>query len=680
MSRRFLLFVSSAVIAFVSASFPVHPQTTGKTYPERLRRADSFLGVHFDFHAGYDCTEVGKNVTPEMIERIIDLVHPDYIQCDCKGHAGISSYPTKVGYPAPGFVRDQLRIWRDVTARRGVALYMHYSGVWDNEAVKHHPDWARVDEKGTIDTRLTSVFGPYTEKLLIPQLEELSDVYGVDGVWVDGECWAAERDYGEKALRLFREETGITTVPRSFDDPYYFEFSEFNREGFRKHLDQYVTELHRHNPKFQVCSNWAYSAHMPEPVTVDVDFISGDFSARNSVNAGRFEGRCMVHQGKPWDLMAWSFTWSPGHYSTKSIPQLMREAATVISLGGGFQAYFPQNRDGSVRQWEWDMNIMGKVAEFSRARQKFCHKAQPVPQIGLLYSKEAFYRINNKVFSAWQGETDALKGVLQSLLDSQHSVEIVSEHHLTGRMGKYPLIIIPEWEYLDSAFRNELIDYVRGGGKLLVIGPKAAALFETELGVKLIGKPEKKVNGLAYKGWLTGLETVSQKAELGDGVLPFGLLNYDARNDMQGPNDPAASMRKLGKGVIAATYLNLGERYLNARTAAARIFLDNLVRELFPDPLVEVTGSHSVDVIVNRIDGRLAVNLVNTAGAHENETILVIDEIPPVGPLSVAIRSDRKPRSVVIEPGSRKPAYEYSDGTIRLTIPRFEIHDIILVD
>ena len=155
MSRRFLLYMSSAVIALVSASFPVHPQTTGKTYPERLRRADSFLGIHFDFHAGYDCTEVGKNVTPEMIERIIDLMHPDYIQCDCKGHAGISSYPTKVGYPAPGFVRDQLRIWRDVTARRGVALYMHYSGVWDNEAVKHHPDWARVDEKGAIDTRLT---------------------------------------------------------------------------------------------------------------------------------------------------------------------------------------------------------------------------------------------------------------------------------------------------------------------------------------------------------------------------------------------------------------------------------------------------------------------------------------------------------------------------------------------
>jgi hypothetical protein len=26
-----------------------------------LRRAESFLGVHFDFHAGKDCREIGKN-------------------------------------------------------------------------------------------------------------------------------------------------------------------------------------------------------------------------------------------------------------------------------------------------------------------------------------------------------------------------------------------------------------------------------------------------------------------------------------------------------------------------------------------------------------------------------------------------------------------------------------------
>ena len=100
--------------------------------PERLRRADSFLGIHFDFHAGPDCTEVGKNTTREMIERIIDLVHPDYLQIDCKGHRGLSSYPTQVGNPAPGFVGDPLRLWRQVRAE--VAKFCRARQAWCHHA------------------------------------------------------------------------------------------------------------------------------------------------------------------------------------------------------------------------------------------------------------------------------------------------------------------------------------------------------------------------------------------------------------------------------------------------------------------------------------------------------------------------------------------------------------------
>ena len=98
-------------------------QTNG---PPRLKRSESFLGIHFDFHAGDDCKNIGQQVDREMIEYIIDQVKPDYIQCDCKGHPGRTSYPTNVGNPAPGFVKDTLRIWRQVTAEKGVGLYMQY--------------------------------------------------------------------------------------------------------------------------------------------------------------------------------------------------------------------------------------------------------------------------------------------------------------------------------------------------------------------------------------------------------------------------------------------------------------------------------------------------------------------------------------------------------------------------
>ncbi len=354
-----------------------------KGLPKRKKRAESFLGIHFDFHAGLDCNKVGAGVTRKMIEDIVKQVQPDYIQCDCKGHGGFSSYPTKAAYPAPGFVRDQLKIWRDITAKHGVALFMHYSGVWDTEALKHHPSWAAIDPDGKKNKNNTSVFGPYVDKLLIPQLKELSDVYGVDGVWVDGECWATCQDYGKEVLAEFRKKTGIRTVPKKMGDKGFQEFTEFCREGFRKYLQHYVAAIHKHNPDFEVASNWAYSSFMPEPVTTDVDYISGDYPMQNSVNAARFEARCIAPQGMPWDLMAWAFAgrWKDPCHSTKTIPQLQQEAAIVLALGGGFQAYFKQKRDGSI--FPWQMKLMAETGAFCRAREAVCHKAEPVPQVAL---------------------------------------------------------------------------------------------------------------------------------------------------------------------------------------------------------------------------------------------------------------------------------------------------------
>ncbi len=605
--------------------------------PKRLKRAESFLGIHFDFHAGPDCTEIGKNTTRAMIENVIDQVHPDYIQIDCKGHPGLSSYPTKVGNQAPGFVGDPLRLWRQVTAERGVALYMHYSGVWDSEAVRRHPDWAVVNADGKTNDKATSFFGPYADKLLIPQLRELAGDYGVDGAWVDGDCWASVPDYSEAALKAFRQATGIEDVPRKPGAPHWFEFLQFHREAFRKYLRHNIAEVKKTNPDFQYCSNWAFTDHMPEPVSAPVDFLSGDYAPDDSVNSARLSGRYLTRQRVPWDLMAWSFSRgkTKDGRNQKTAVQLQREAAVVLALGGGFQAYFTQKRDGSIR--EERVPVMAEVAKFCRARQALCHHATQVPQVAILFSTAAHYRKSNGLFAR---DLARMSGTLQALLEGQQSVELLGEHHLTGRMAEYPLIVVPEWEYLEPGFRDELVAYVKGGGNLLLIGPKTVALFQAEL----------------------------------DAVRSDAV-----RRSLQAPDgQPAATITEFGRGNIAAVYFAFGQRYATARNEPSRQFLNDLVRQLFPKPLVEVRGSPDVDVVVNRQGGKLAVNLVNTAGPHQREPIL--DSIPPVGPLDVTIRQTAKPARVMLEPAGTPLSFEHRDGEIHLVVPRVDIHEVIVVE
>jgi len=96
--------------------------------------------------------------------------------------------------------------------------------------------------------------------------------------------------------------------------------------------------------------------------------------------------------------------------------------------------------------------------------------------------------------------------------------------------------------------------------------------------------------------------------------------------------------------------------------------------------MVEVKGSQYVDVVVNRINGKLAVNLVNTAGAHFSPDIYTYDEIPPLGPLAVTIRAEKRPKRVTWQPDGAELDFTFGKGEIRLTLNRLDIHGVILVE
>ncbi|MBO0932918.1 hypothetical protein [Fibrella aquatilis] len=451
-----------------------------------LRRADSFFGLHFDFHAALTDTLIGKTLTDGMIDSLLRLVKPDFIQVDSKGHPGVTSYPTKVGYTPSRFEKNTLRLFRDVTARHGVALYVHHSGVWDDQAVRHHPTWARIRPDGTADTQKTSLWSSYADSLLIPQLREISD-YGVDGVWVDGDCWAVEPDYGPASVAAFRQATGLVDVPKGKSDPGYTALIDIQRQAFRRYVAKYTNALHQYNPRFQVASNWAFSSFMPEPVSLPVDFISGDTDPLNGANRSAFQARCIAPQGKPWDLMSWSFGygWTDQVGTPKPAVQLCQEAAQVLAMGGGFQAYWTQNNDASLTPWAF--TTMAELARFCRARQPFCHKAAQVPQVALLYSGVAHRAKTTGAFKFDASQSGNLLGTLNALLYSQLPTEVLMEHHLHGRMAQYPLIVVPEWPTLADTFRTELVQYVREGGNLLVMGHETVRLFERELGVTFTG-------------------------------------------------------------------------------------------------------------------------------------------------------------------------------------------------
>jgi hypothetical protein len=638
----------------------------------KLRRADSFFGVHFDLHASEDITDAGKTLTAEMIDTFLLKVRPDFIQIDCKGHPGISSYPTKVGFHVKGFEKDPLKLFRERTEANNVALYMHFSGVMDAKVVTEHPDWAIVKSNGERSTEKTSFFSPYLDIYMIPQLKELSD-YKVDGAWIDGECWAVEPDYGEASLARFTKETGISEIPHKQSDKYYPEFMEYTRRLFREHLAKYITAIHKYNPAFQITSNWSYSSMMPEKVTTDVDYLSGDVTPQNGVYRSAFEARCLAPQGKPWDLMAWGFSWDGGKMpmSIKSAVQLEQEAAQIMSMGGGVQFYFQQNRDLSLKPWLATM--LSEIGTFCRERQPYCQKAKSIPQIALLYPAVSYQRNASRPFS---NPSDKLEGTLNLLLDGQHSVEILMEHHLTGRMNQYPLIVIPECDNLEPQFIEELKKYVSDGGHLLALGTETAKLFKNELGIKTLKTLNETATFIADGNKIGAISSSLDSVEVNPGINVLSTF-YNGSDFRSKSNMIASSLNKVGKGSVAGIYFNAGTEYGKYKSPVLRDYVSRLIDELFPDQMVKVSGSHLVHVTVNKLNNTMYVNLVNIAGEHTNQKAIGYDEIPLLKDLTISITSVQKPGKIVLQPGGRELKVDFKNGISTVIIPELKIHSIL---
>ncbi len=637
---RFFICVFALFCVNYLAISEAQEGSSADSSPRRLTRSESFFGVHFDFHAGANNQGIGANTTPEMIQEIIDRLHPDFIQIDCKGHPGFSSYETKVGNKAPGVVTDSLKVWREVTAKNGVALYMHYSGVYDCEACAKHPEWAVVARNGQKSQQMTSVFKGYRTDLLVPQLKELALDYGVDGVWVDGECWATAIDYSEEAQTLFKKATGYEVVPQSPGEEHWLEWCDFHREAFREYLRSYVSELKEAAPLFQIASNWAFTDHMPEPISAPVAFISGDYSPNNSINAARYSARLMTNQGASWDLMAWSFGTKDGAWSQKPGFQLSREAACVLALGGAFQAYITQEADGSVNLDK--LPAMEETAAFCRARQAFCEGSTGVPQVALFCPTAAHYRNvssgGESLFPmiTWQ------RPILQRLLENNYAVDVLTDEALSSRINEFPVVVFFRGDLWSDTLKKAVASYLANGGAVVALG--------SELSGEL--SPLIAEGALVKTSVFNGVKLESY--EIGKGRLDY--LSADTDSD------------------------EIRNAFNNAQGDSFVAALRQAMTETFARPIVEFDEPKPLDVSVRRdTDGNLNVHFVNVSGNHEAAGIL--DRIDPVENVKGRLNLPVRPSSLRLEPSGIDVPFEWKETERRVLfrIDSIPIHEILVV-
>ena len=663
-----------------------------------------YFGLHYDQHANKWDFELGKAVTHEMLREAWKKIKPDWVQCDCKGHEGYTSYPTKVGYPSPGIVQDPLRIHRDVTSELGIPLVMHYSGIRDDVALRHHPEWRRVNVDGKADLQCACPRSDYVTELVIPQFIELIDNYDVDGFWVDGDIWATKPCYCIRCISAFdsKYKLDISKPPCNSQDPGWDEWLAFQRKSYDEYVSKYVKAVHDRKPDCLVCSNWMYSMRHPDDVTVPVDFLSGDFSG---VEGAPSEAKFLDSRGISWDLMAWMKTRNqppcqpPYPYEAKTVPHLCQEAAEVIANGGAFNLYINPQRNG--RLVDWQHQIATEVSQFVRDRKNLSKGSKSIPQTVVLHGSTYAYANNQPLYgledTPQTSRPHPVEGAMNSLLDSGFHVDIQNETDFVNKLTEYGLAVIPEQDQLSDKVAEALSSYVEGGGKLVLSGIQVSRhpILSSLAGVKsegnLLGITEKDTPGgydyyynnhfLSVDGEVTNVFEPWQPVKLKEAQLWTPLLDgYDVtRNVLE---TAAITLNKIGHGSVAAIHGPIFDSYYLTRYQRIRRLLKQLFCEMWETPMVEIEAPTKVVITLRTFGNRILVHLVNrSVDPPISPYNILVEKVPPVGPVVVRLRLPKKPYKVSLQPSEETDfQWNWKEGILTAELARLEIHSALVVE
>ena len=640
---------------------------------------DVFFGIHYDLHAKEADTVLGSEVTHEHLRERWASIRPDWVQCDCKGHPGYTSWPTKVGSTSPGVVKDAMRVHREVTAELGIRLGMHYSGVIDNRALELHPEWGAVNAKGERSERSTCRLSPYADQLMIPQMLELVENYDVDGFWVDGENWGSAPCWCAACKTEFAARTGITEVPMAAGEEYWGEWLSFQRNLFGEYVTKYATAVHEVKPTCLICSNWMYTIRQPEPVSVPVDYLSGDYTPNWGAARAALEARMLDCRGMTWDLMVWGFTRNyqipTSPWAMKPAIHLKQEVAEVVALGGAVMVYAKPHRTGWLTGWEHE--IMAETAQFCRERREACFRSTTASEAAVLHLHPHYYSCNDPLFN-YGVAAQPLEGALNILLETHRSTDILTEEAALARLGDYKLVVVPEQTRLSSAVKAALTAYVEAGGELIMTGAHLS-----EDAPELVGcTPGQAVETvqIAVRGECAQMagDWHSPVAASGTKVRSGNCRNLEP--DLADPEQPVITVARRGKGRVVAIHGAFFRNYFAMHFPRIRACFEDIVDSLDIDWTVELAAPSWIEVICRRQNGALMVNLLNRgSGETLSPQRTIVEDLPPVEMVTVAVRAANPPSSVVLEPDGTPLPWTYADKIIAVTLPAIRIHDIVAI-
>ncbi len=661
--------------------------------------------VHLDFHLNDWVQNVCAGFDPKKTAKDLKDAGTQLVSVFAKDVYGHCFYPSQYSTMHPNLKLDYVGLMTQALKKENVPVITYYSAVYDAAGAKEFPDCLSMKAPneprsgGWMNKPGTELCfnSPYTEKRVLPQLEELVINYPIDGFWLDMVSWQAyEPCYCPHCSKGFKQISG-KMIPRKQNSNLWMTYWNWKRERLADYHRVIRERLDNIRPGLILASNTLSTYANPENFVANVDMISTDPNAdpRHLIFANRYD----ENQGVPRNFMVERFGQCWGHWSIREPHELKLESASILAHNGA--VYFADQPLPSGNLQSGVIPLMKEVFDFVKEREEFCIGTRPVADIAVLHETNSFFQKYQDL--GLHGARMDVEGAALAFTLRGEQVTALNEIQWRNRLNEFEILVLADQNILLPATESAIRDYVKNGGSLIATGETSRydkdGKLKPDLGLRdVLGVsfhescPFRNVfwqeSPIQYQITSPSYHVITTTAEIaarlihpieeskGNFYTVCGFAPPGKETDF-----PAVTLNRFGKGIAVYAAFSFFRTYAatsDASLAHLAKFLLQLVRR-DKQPLLKVDTESAVETSITKRGTEIFIHILNMNIDRRDSSMHGLARQAPARHIQLDFHCPTKPQSVILEPGRKFLHYLWENTHLKMTVDRIDLYGIVKI-
>lgn len=663
-----------------------------------------FRQVHLDFHTSPAIPGIGTDFDASEFASVLQKARVNSISVFAKCHHGYSYYPTKIGTVHPHLQRDLLGEMVAACHQAGIRVQAYTTVVWDELAWAEHPEWRQVFTDG----KMGKIGGPlkpgwknncpntgYAD-YVIAQIEEVLDLYPVDGFFIDIVRYIGGPCVCSTCLRQMQAESVDPLDP----DHLY----RFSLEAERRFMRRTTRAIQAKRANVAIFYNSRLRVEWDEEMSnrpeledfthLEIESLPGGFWGYSHfpLNVRYFQT-----YNRPLIAMTGRFHTTWGDFGgLRNRAALEFECFQALAHGAGCSIgdqLHPRGRlDPAVYQ------RIGEVYAEVEKREAWVQDSRALPEVGVLTVNGAPGKSGEMLHNEGDSLPQSDLGALYALEQLKVQFQVLDAG---SDLSPYKVIVLPDQVPVDPPLAEKLRAYLRAGGKLLASDRSGLAgddfSLAQEMGIHYQGPAQYAPDYLLLGPELSGgIEPMFHSCEqpgsrvtaapgaavLGTSGAPYFNRTWEHFCSHQyTPFD-----RDSGEPLVVehgnSLYLSrpLFREYALSSRKVHKQVIGNCLARLLPSPRVGKNNLPSTAIVtVRQKESDLVIHLLHYVHQRRGRGLDIIEDVLPLHDVEICVRAERRPQEVLLAPEMQPVEWSWQDGYACLRIPRVNGYQIVLM-